>query len=125
VGRVARIIERVAATPRDAAASCPPGASGDGDRRRWHFSALYVRFDRREPPRFVHRSVIGTQAVAGAEASALSVGAVSATILLPPPDAYCSFHYDASDPTGMRFTVWNVRGENPASEEEILKEVNP
>jgi hypothetical protein len=118
-------IDRVAATPRDGIAPCPAEAGSGDDRRQWHFSPLYKRFDDREPPRFVHRSVVGTQAVAGPEGGALSLGAISATLFTPPPDAFCSFRYDASDPTGMRFTVWNVRPGNPVPEEDILKEVQP
>jgi hypothetical protein len=118
------ILDRVAATPRDGRASCTPDASTTGDHARWYFSPLYVRFERREAPRFVHRSIVGTQAVTGSEASGVSVGAISATVLLPPPDAYCSFRYDASDPTGMRFTVWSVGGEDRALEDQILKEVD-
>jgi len=118
-------LARVAAVPRDGHAPCPASQAASDDRRRWHFSPLYTRFDDREAPRFVHRSVVGTQAVAGPESSALSLGAVSATLFTPPPDAFCSFRYDASDPTGMRFTVWTVRPGEPVPEDEILKEVQP
>jgi hypothetical protein len=117
------LVERVSATPRDGMQGCAAEPRADGERRRWHFSPLYTRFEHSEVPRFVHRSIIGTQAVAGVESTAVSLGIVSATLLLPPPDAFCSFHYDGSDPTGMRFTVWTVRPDTDVPEEDILKEV--
>lgn len=119
------LVDRVSARPRDAAIPCPHEPASPEDRRRWRFSPLYVRFEGQEPPRFVHRSVLGTQAVAGPEAGAVSLGAISATLFVPPPDAFCSMHYDASDPTGLRFTVWNVRPGDAVLEEDILKEVEP
>jgi len=117
-------IERVAASPRDGEIPCSTAAQGGTVDRRWHVSAIYVRFDHDEPPRFVHRSVVGAQAVAGLEANALSIGAISATLLLPPPDAYCNLRYDARDPTGMHFTVWRVRADHPPPEREILEEID-
>jgi hypothetical protein len=119
-GMTLGVWERIAATAADGLRAAEPAEPcEDGVRwtaplsipftlapRRWTFSPIYLRCDGCGAPAFVARTAAGVQAVAGPEASALSVGVTTRTLATPPDDAFWVLRFDARRPMETRFTVW-------------------
>jgi hypothetical protein len=109
--------ERVAVTPRIDPPDEPAcdrwevigGIPGAVDTTRWTLSPLYARRHVGASPQFVWRRLYGAQATAGAELSALSVGAVSRTELRSDGDGFYSLTFDTTRPMQSEFRKWPYR----------------
>jgi hypothetical protein len=131
------LAERIAATAADGRPAPAPGeACAEQARwtapvsipfslapRRWIFSPIYLRCRGCAAPAFVVRSAAGVQAVAGPEASALSLGLTTRTLATPPRDAFWLLRFDARRPMETRFTVWSASPGVGQAPERILDEV--
>ncbi len=94
---------RLSLTPRPAPASLtnsglPSAWGGQAKPGRWQWSWLYLRAPLQAPPFFIARGLVGLQAGAGTEESALSLGYSSMTSTRPEPDSLYSLDYDSRRP---------------------------
>lgn len=113
------VVDRVAVVPHEPAGpACTP--SGEP---RWRFSPFYLHVAHRDEPRLVRRMLVGAQATAGSETTALSIGGVATTVIRPPDDAVVRLRFDARQPMHTHFSVWTVRPGTALPESEILEEV--
>jgi len=73
---------------------------------RWNLSLLYLQVTAAPAPVMVSRTVYGIEATAGADALALSVGAVSRTWSRVPDNALVRLHFSAARPLQSSLRVW-------------------
>jgi hypothetical protein len=78
----------------------------DPDPQRWTFSPLYVGLSAAGDAPLVRRSMVGLQAAAGSELTALSLGFTTRMLVRPPDDAFCAVRVHSHRPLETRVIVW-------------------
>jgi hypothetical protein len=123
------VADRVAVVPRvgtPAGDACGHWAGIGGPASttpgRWTLSPLYARWDKPAEPALVRRVLWGAQLAAGTELTALSLGVVSRTQLVPIGDGVYAVTFDSTRPMETRFTVWPYVPGQRVPLDEIMKE---
>jgi hypothetical protein len=100
------------------------GTMGDLSPGKWHFSPVWTRGRDLPPREFLYRRTIGAQAVAGPEATSVSIGVIVRTLLLPRRDAVTALRFDSSRPFATRLLVWPASSGTLLPAGPILEEVS-